>query len=272
MIYRRQKWSLGQDLIGVIEAAGFVINAAKTRMQVRTGRQMVTGLTVNTKVNVPREYAHSARAMCNSVFRTGAYHSRLPANASSQDSASYEMITNLKSLSGILSYIYHIKHSSTLRSRSTTRVEAVSVPGEELYRQFLFFEYFVANTMPIIICEGRTDNIYLKYALRHLNSAFLNLSQETEHGFKPTVRLFNYENRVHKIMGLTGGFTALQKFIGQYTRRMRRYQHRPLLHPVMVLVGNDDAITSLKQNIKKYFNVEIDLTSTELFYHLTENL
>jgi RNA-directed DNA polymerase len=49
-------WALGSELRSRINASGFVINDDKTRMQFRGSRQMVTGLTVNTKVNVPQRY------------------------------------------------------------------------------------------------------------------------------------------------------------------------------------------------------------------------
>jgi RNA-directed DNA polymerase len=50
------EWQLSEPLVGVIERCGFTINPAKTRMQVHTSRQLVTGLTVNIKVNIPQDY------------------------------------------------------------------------------------------------------------------------------------------------------------------------------------------------------------------------
>jgi RNA-directed DNA polymerase len=47
----------------VIEGAGFAINERKTRMQIAFQRQRVTGLIVNKKVNVPRQYVRSLRAL-----------------------------------------------------------------------------------------------------------------------------------------------------------------------------------------------------------------
>jgi RNA-directed DNA polymerase len=66
-------WHLGSLLIDEIGKAGFSVNASKTRMQCRTSRQTVTGLTVNTKVNVRADYYRKARAMCNSLFGKGTY-------------------------------------------------------------------------------------------------------------------------------------------------------------------------------------------------------
>lgn len=46
----------------IIEGNGFVINEAKTRLMPRRQRQRVTGLVVNERVNVPREYTRHLRA------------------------------------------------------------------------------------------------------------------------------------------------------------------------------------------------------------------
>ena len=61
-------WALGDDLVHEIKAAGFKINADKTRMHCRGNRQMVTGLVVNKKANIRSEYYRKARAMCDSLF------------------------------------------------------------------------------------------------------------------------------------------------------------------------------------------------------------
>lgn len=43
-------------IIQIINSEGFEINHSKTRIQPRTKKQLVTGLVVNKKVNIPREY------------------------------------------------------------------------------------------------------------------------------------------------------------------------------------------------------------------------
>jgi RNA-directed DNA polymerase len=63
------EWILGDDLIDKIRSMGFAINSAKTRMQCKTGRQLVTGLMVNAKVNIRPEYYRLARAMCHSLLQ-----------------------------------------------------------------------------------------------------------------------------------------------------------------------------------------------------------
>jgi RNA-directed DNA polymerase len=62
----------GRELTRVIEANGFVLNPAKTRLLTRADRQEVTGLVVNQKVNIPREYIRRVRAMLHRLRVNGA--------------------------------------------------------------------------------------------------------------------------------------------------------------------------------------------------------
>ncbi len=66
-------WVPGKELQRLITHAGFQINPAKTHMQYRTSRQEVTGLVVNQKINVRREYRHNVRAMVHSLFKRGSF-------------------------------------------------------------------------------------------------------------------------------------------------------------------------------------------------------
>ena len=52
---------LGDRLVEIIHNHGFKVNASKTRLVRRSRRQRVTGLVVNSKVNVPVDYVRSLR-------------------------------------------------------------------------------------------------------------------------------------------------------------------------------------------------------------------
>lgn len=62
---------LNPDLRGIIAAEGFVINEDKTLLMPRFQRQRVTGLVVNRKLNVPREYYRHLRAVLHIWERYG---------------------------------------------------------------------------------------------------------------------------------------------------------------------------------------------------------
>jgi RNA-directed DNA polymerase len=53
--------NVGDGLRGLIERQGFIVNDVKTRIFDRSGRQQVTGITVNEKINVSREYIRGLR-------------------------------------------------------------------------------------------------------------------------------------------------------------------------------------------------------------------
>lgn len=54
---------LGPAIRELIEANGFLVNPAKTRLQLRSGRQEVTGLVVNEFPNVSRKYIRELRVL-----------------------------------------------------------------------------------------------------------------------------------------------------------------------------------------------------------------
>lgn len=59
--------SPGDALEKIIASNGFAINPAKTRLQSRYERQVVTGLTVNRKPNIDRRYVRKTAAMIHSA-------------------------------------------------------------------------------------------------------------------------------------------------------------------------------------------------------------
>ena len=162
------------------------------------------------------------------------------------------------------------------RSRDAGRARSAQGldPAQKVYERFYFFKYFITNSHPLVITEGRTDNIYLKYAIRHLASKFPSLIETAGPDVVPMVKFFNYNNqKAHRILELTGGAGNLMRFINLYNDRLKHYRYRPLMHPVMILVDNDTALTAkFRAEIKKRFNEDVTLTSNEPFYHLGNNL
>ncbi len=58
-------------LDSIVKSEGFIINEKKTRIQDKTVRQVVTGITVNEKLNLPREYVRKIRAILNNWEKDG---------------------------------------------------------------------------------------------------------------------------------------------------------------------------------------------------------
>jgi len=64
---------LGPEVNTILERNGFSANPSKTRVQLSTERQIVTGIIVNSRVNLPRSYSREIRAI---------YHSKRPIRTS----------------------------------------------------------------------------------------------------------------------------------------------------------------------------------------------
>lgn len=216
------EWNLGDPLINEIINCGFSINIAKTRMQCATSRQLVTGLTVNKKVNIRADYYRSARAMCNSIFANGTF-------IWARDFSAAVPISNVQRLEGVLNHIHYVKDASDQREAKEKR-EKPSV-AVKLYGELLFYKLFVILSRPLILCEGVTDSIYLKAALRKL-IAFEPKLIETKGKVKEVkVSFFKYTPLADKILRLGGGAGGVKNFITHYEKAMKRYKHAPFKTP-----------------------------------------
>lgn len=271
------KWTLGNELVKKIEGAGFKINACKTRMHCRGSRQMVTGLVVNEKANIRSEYYRKARAMCDALFQTGQYFKDVSPPNDDSDEPTANLTGSLNPLEGILSHIYYVTQSEEQRPIADQREKPRAI--RELYRRFLFYKYCIAPTMPLIITEGKTDPIYLRESIRHRTGYHPQLGQPGKEGFEFAVRFFNYSGQAHEIMDLGGGSGDLKSIPLDYLRNVgatkkgrKPFKHKPMAHPVILIVDNDDGLKPIAGTLKKTFNLSINIESTDDFYHITDNL
>lgn len=257
------EWHLGQELIQSISRANFKINNAKTRMQCRESRQLVTGLTVNEKVNIRANYYMKARAMCDSLFKTGKYFA--PGK-----NTEIEITTSTKRLEGILSHIHYIKNAADRR----TDVEKADVPtaARILYKNFLFYKYFVQLPRPLIVCEGKTDAVYIKAAVQSLRELYPQLTQKTEGALAHKLAFFNYSNLAHKLLDIGGGTGGQVALIRDYENTINIFNHAPLRHPVIILIDNDSGSNPVFGIVKSKFKINPSITSNAPFYHLCHNL
>jgi RNA-directed DNA polymerase len=63
--------TLGNEVLHIISKHDFSIQSAKTRVRTQQRRQEVTGLIVNRRLNVPRDYIRRIRAILNDVRKSG---------------------------------------------------------------------------------------------------------------------------------------------------------------------------------------------------------
>jgi len=187
------RWVAGKSLIKEIEKVGFSINAAKTSMQYRSARQMTTGLIVNEKINIRKEYYKRARSMCHELFKSDEFYTeiqQLPSLTLSDDPEPNNMVKGtLNHLEGVLSFIYQVKLPHYIPSAINNRDQPTAIT--DLYRKFLFYRHFFSIERPLLICEGKTDIIYLKCALRQLANEYSELIQRNKNGTDFKIRFLN---------------------------------------------------------------------------------
>ncbi len=272
-------WILSDKLQNEITRCGFTIAPSKTRMQCRPSKQVVTGLSVNEKVNVQAIYYRSARAMCDSLFKRGEFYRGARSSKTLLPTTSPEMDKDTSYLEGVMAHIYHVKHTSDLRSgRLDSKKEAEDIKRarypayRELYKKLLYYKHFVALEKPLIVCEGKTDNIYLRSALKALAKKYPSLAKEEAGALVTNIKFLRHSRIEHDILELSGGSSNLAHLIGRYEKSIKNYRFRPLDHPVIILIDNDSGSKPIFSAINKKIKKQLGLLDKSPFYHVCFNL
>jgi len=242
-------------------------------MQTRKTRQTVTGLTVNAKVNIRADYYRTVRAMCHSVFKSGSYYTYphvMHGGDDSKHATPPARIHSLEPLEGMLSHIHYVKELADDRKKAEKKERPSS--AFKLYQRFLRFRRFVMLERPLVICEGKTDSIYLRSAIRSLASSYPKLGTQNKSGFDQKISFFNYDRPTSKILNIKGGTGDLKFLIADYEKTMANFVYKPTKYPVILLIDNDDGAKPIFSLLKKKFFISVNFRSAKPHYHLTENL
>lgn len=284
-----QDWQVGRKLQGLIKKSGFSVNSEKTRMQYRTSRQQVTGLVVNKKVNVTAEYRRLVRAYVFSLINHGSFTMKKVVRAESGDEVTSVSGTR-EQLHGMLSFV----HSVDSVYRTDVKRNPKNYPGVhtdakkptgalELYRRFLFFTRFFSNTVPLIVCEGKTDNVYLSNAVHQSKAKFPRLIAKAGNGSDVLAfRLLKYARRhkrkqhIHlpnystvQILGAgSGGGPNLGNLILNYHAEYDKFRAPKGKFPVVFVVDNDSGGRDVFKKVKHIAKV----SGQEPFVRLFGNL
>jgi hypothetical protein len=253
-------WVAGPQLTAVIQHSGFAINNTKTRMQFKRSRQVVTGLVTNTKISVPKENRKNVRAMVNRLLTQGRFYIPTGGVLSTAATGADSKIGTLPQLNGALGHIgaveYFSKHQTAKLHANIAHSGKSST--DDLYRRFLFYTEFYAASMPVVLCEGKTDNVYLKSALENLNADFPAL---VENG-TPQIRFFKYERiNTARRLGFVGGAGFLSTFISNYAKEVIRIAAPGMAKPVVIIVDHDSAaapVVNAAKQASKNFKISLD--------------
>jgi RNA-directed DNA polymerase len=269
------KWMPGSGLEQLVKKCGFALNPLKTRMQYRDSRQEVTGLVVNKKVNVRREYRHTVRAMVHTLLKTGSFDFWRKVKDDKGVQTIQKVAGTAKQLHGMLGFIDSIDlfnnelhtglRASSSRSSLTTK--------ESLYRRFLLFTEFYAAPTAVLICEGKTDNVYLLHAIRSLASAYPKLATIGADGkIELKIRIYKYsKSSTGRILGINGGTGDLCNLIQAYNEAIKNFKAPGKKRPVIVLVDNDSGAAGIYRVIANIKKTTVAARS-EPFIHIIGNM
>lgn len=286
MLETEQGYIPGKRLKSEIRRAGFVLNENKTRIQYKDSRQEVTGLVVNKKPNVKSEYWRTVKSQCHSLFKSGKFTKIING---------IEVPGNIFELEGQLNFIDQVDYHNRLRQKTPLNPEyQLAQHGngtrkllngrERTFSRFLFYRWFYSNNQPTILCEGKTDNVYLKSAINRLATSFPNLvkSKTATEPYKLLVSFFNYTKRTRFLLQLYGGTSYLKTFIMEYDIHFKFYEKAPTpINPVIIVLDNDSGLGEIENHLVRNESVQpypktIKKEKKEIrkadFVHVTHNL
>ena len=261
-ISENNKWKISSEISNLLEESDFKINHEKTRLQYNKNRQTVTGLVVNKRINVPREYRKTIRSMVHKLVTTGSFSIPQDFNAGSNNNKN--IANPLMQLQGMLGYIDWVDmFAESLSSncpfdeikekkRNNSYEQKDLKSQEKTYRKFLLYSKFFAMQKPVIITEGKTDIDHLKIAINQLYNFFPDLidnNKERKFNVLPST-----QRRTTALLGITGGTANLNKFVKFYKDETKNFTLPPQSQPVIILVDNDHGLKSLGNEIKEHLD------------------
>lgn len=154
--------SLAEEFKAIIETNGFTINEQKSRFARKNNRQEVTGLIVNSGINVNRKFIREIRAMLHAWEKFGldkAAHEHFIIHRQQSKIKNIELKFR-DTLIGKIGYIGHIKgKSDPVYHRLVGRIKQL-VPEISLSSLPSIFD----TDAPTVFCEGKTDSLHLQAA------------------------------------------------------------------------------------------------------------
>jgi RNA-directed DNA polymerase len=180
---------------------------------------------------------------------------------------------SLDELQGRLGFVDAI---DIYNKRKWPKGKAPSLSKKELmYRQFIIYRDFYTASRPVILCEGKTDGVYLKYAIRSLVDDFPELGEKGADG-KVILKIRLYKttkSSTVRILGLQdGGSGHLPKFIGNYKEETDKFEAPGLENPFTLLFDNDSGAGPVWKAIKLAKHSSQTINQSAPFTHVTKNL
>lgn len=171
-----------------IRKDGFSINKKKTRLQFYNSRQEVTGLVVNKKLSVPKEFYKNTRAMAHKLYTTGKY----TINGGEG---------TLNQLEGRFSFINQLDYYNNQLDEQEHNF--MNLNGREWeYARFIFYRYFYMTDKMLVVTEGKTDVLYIKAALKKFVDRYPNLIEEAHNKYSYKIKFLKRTRKLEYFLGI----------------------------------------------------------------------
>lgn len=143
---------------------------------------------------------------------------------------------------------------------------------QKLYRRFLMFKDFYSAPAPVVVCEGKTDNIYLLHAIRSLAVSYPKLGAISPNN-KITLNiriLKTVKTSVGRVLQLGEGTSFLEAFIKGYCEEINKFKAVGMRCAVVLVVDNDSGTDGICNVIRQLTTKSP--SRTDPFTHIAGNL
>ena len=122
-----------------------------------------------------------------------------------------------------------------------------------MYKRFLIFKELYTAPRPVVICEGKTDNIYITHSIRSLAVEYPRLAEIDSRGkISIKIRRFKYTgNSTGRILGIHGGTGHIGNFIVNYKSETSRFKASGMQSPIILLIDNDSGRNSILNTVQQ---------------------
>lgn len=268
-----QGWIAGNVLVDILSQAGFNINHSKSRMSIKSGRQITTGLITNKIINTPIE----DRKLCRSSVHRLLNDIPIEAKNFCQpfgnncDKSPQKPVNPMTSLEAKIVNCFKVRDRTDRRDDTKKFYKPTSI-GQSL-RDFYTFKYFGRPGRPIILTEGPSDILYLKSALKASRISIPHLcTKGREVDADILCDFYNFPPLPGKIIGLSGGTGNIKIFLEFYHEFLKRLSNSVNSRPFIILLDSDSGIPKVLSAIKSNFGTEIKLESKAKFHSFAKNV
>lgn len=264
-----------EDIKNIIHRSGFELNSKKTRLLFPNSRQEVTGLVVNKKISVPKEYYKNTRAMAHSLYKNGYF-------------LIDDEVGTIEQLEGRFSFINQINlYNIDNKKKNMWHLNS----KEKQYQKFMIYKTFYANEKPLIITEGKTDVLYIKAALKKYYKYFPNLITKKDNGnFVFHVNFFKRKQKHSYYLNLVkDGADTIKNIYSNCYIKTKNNKNITTVHDFkklcgeretnpVILIFDNEMVSNKDRPLKKFLN-EIKVNASQkdklkenLYINICDNL